>query len=184
MTAKVEVIRSTRRKRSSQAYSREDGTIVVRIPAHLTMAEQDEVVQTLVAKVTRRMQAREITDEMLLARAHVLADTYLDGVRAQEVVWSARMERRWASCSIQSRRIRVSNRLAAVPSWVLDGVLVHELAHLQQPNHSAAFHDLVARYPKHERVRGFLEGMGFALPADGTEPPQDEPLAADSRWGS
>lgn len=172
MTPSVEVIRSPRRRRSAQAHAREDGTIVVRVPAGMPQAEEARIVRGLVDKVTGKQRARLAGgDRELQARADRLADRYLDGIRAPEVVWSSRMERRWASCSVQSGRIRVSDRLATVPAWVLDGVLVHELAHLQVPDHSAQFHALVARHPKHERVRGFLEGLQFAQ----TQPPVTPP---------
>jgi predicted metal-dependent hydrolase len=54
--------------------------------------------------------------------------------------------------------IRLSHRLRPMPVWVLDYVLVHELAHLVEPTHSTAFWRLVARYPDAERAKGFLEG--------------------------
>lgn len=163
MAAPIEVIRSTRRRRSAQAHAREDGTIVVRVPAGLPRDQEAKVVRGLVDKVTGRRRASLVaTDAQLQVRADALADRYLDGVRVNMITWSTRMEHRWASCSIDSGRIRVSKRLANVPSWVLDGVIVHELAHLQEPGHDRAFHALVARYPRHERVQGFLEGMQFA----------------------
>jgi predicted metal-dependent hydrolase len=52
--------------------------------------------------------------------------------------------------------IRVSTRLAAFPDWVLDYVIVHELAHLEVPDHSPAFWKVVDRYPKAERAKGYL----------------------------
>ena len=49
--------------------------------------------------------------------------------------------------------------MAAFPGWVLDAVIVHELAHLVEANHSPAFHALADRYPKQERAHGFLLAM-------------------------
>jgi predicted metal-dependent hydrolase len=49
-----------------------------------------------------------------------------------------------------------------MPAWVVDYVLVHELAHLIEPTHNATFWDLVRRYPKAERAEGYLEGVSAA----------------------
>jgi predicted metal-dependent hydrolase len=78
------------------------------------------------------------------------------------VRWSAIQQSRWGSCTPTDRSIRISDRLRGVPQWVLDYVLVHELAHLLIIDHRPEFWALVQRYPRSERARGFLDGLSHA----------------------
>ena len=55
------------------------------------------------------------------------------------------MKTRWGSCSTQAKTIRLSVWLAQFPPDCADYVLVHELCHLIEPNHSARFWAQVAR---------------------------------------
>ena len=52
---------------------------------------------------------------------------------------------RWASCSYRNN-LNFNWRLMMVPQAVLDYVVIHELCHLKQMNHSQSFWDLVAQY--------------------------------------
>lgn len=180
----LEIRRSTKRRKTANAYAR-DGAIVVQIPAALPAAEAEEVIASLVKKVTGKARAEKVGgDQELERRAARLADLYLDGIRPSVVRWSDRMERRRGSCQTMTGVITISRRLATYPPYVLDCVIVHELAHLLVPNHSQEFWDLVARYPESERAIGFLAGVDHAAgmvfddhPAsDGTrEPTVSEP---------
>ncbi len=69
---------------------------------------------------------------------------------------------RFGSCTPALGTIRLSDRLRKYPEWVLDYVIVHELAHLIHPNHSADFWAAVNAYPLTERARGFLIAVGLA----------------------
>lgn len=157
----LELVRSSRRRRSASAQARE-GRLVVQLPAGLSAAEEERLIAGLVTKVTARLRSRQLDDAGLLARACELADRYVDGVRPVSVTWSARMQKRYASCSYTAGTIRVSDRLAGAPAYVLDSVLVHELAHLVEHDHGPAFRRIVDRYPDEERARAFLEGLEFA----------------------
>lgn len=158
----LELVRSTRRRASATAFVR-DGRIVVQLPAGLAADAEQRLVERLVDRVSGRLRAdRAGGDRALRARADALADAHLDGVRASSVAWSRRMRQRWGSCTPAQGTIRVNQSLAAFPSWVLDYVLVHELAHLVEPHHGTAFHALVDRYPQAQRARGFLEGVQWA----------------------
>ncbi|MEI7746646.1 MAG: M48 family metallopeptidase, partial [Actinomycetota bacterium] len=84
---------------------------------------------------------------------------YLDGRAPNSLVWSQRQEKRFGSCSTDTGAIRISSRLREVPAWVLEAVLIHELAHLSHPNHSAEFSALANRYPRQDEARLWLEGF-------------------------
>lgn len=173
----IEIVRSTRRRRSATAFTR-DGRIVVQLPAGLPSSEEERLIGGLVGRVSGRARAAACADETeLMARAHALADRYLDGVRPTAVRWSSRMQRRYGSCTADTGEIRISDRVARYPVYVQDYVLVHELAHLVVPDHSAAFRALVDRYPDAPRARGFLEGLEFAgaLPPTADADPSDLP---------
>ena len=45
-----------------------------------------------------------------------------------------------------------------MPGWVVDYVLVHELAHLLESGHTPQFWAWVDRYPRAEKAKGYLEG--------------------------
>ena len=169
---KVEVVRSAKRRKTVQA--REvDGVLRVSIPATMTRAQEEHWV----AEMVRRIEGRRRTAGVDLdARAADLADRH--GLpRPASIRWSDNQRWRWGSCTPADGTVRISSRLSSEPGWVLDYVIVHELAHLLAPHHDAAFWALVARYPKAERARGFLMARASATdpdPAAGAERDGDD----------
>ena len=162
MRPEVEVRRSHRRTRTVSAY-RKDGKVIVMIPARFTRAEETEWVDTMLGKLERSEQRGRRTDEQLMRRARELARVYLHGdVRPTSVRWVSNMTQRWGSCTTGEGTIRLSDRLQTMPSWVVDYVLLHELAHLLEPTHNARFWQWVDRFPKSERAKGYLEGVAAA----------------------
>jgi Protein of unknown function DUF45 len=159
----VEVRVSARRKKTSEA-KWVGGRIVVTLPAHLDVALRQKTIDWLVNRlITRSRFETPLDDHALLARAVALSERYLVGVRPVSVRWVTNQTARWGSCSYYSGHIRVSHRLRAVPGWVLDSVLVHEVAHLTHPDHSRAFHRLAGAYPRHDEAGTFLAGYGLGL---------------------
>ena len=107
--------------------------------------------------------------------------TYLDEARPPaSVTWVGNQQHRWGSCTPSTGAIRLSDRLRRLPGWVVDYVLLHELAHLVEPTHSARFWSLVARYPQAERARGYLEGYQAA---GGSAAPTEDPAAQPTDAG-
>ena len=159
----VEVRVSARRKKTSEA-KWVGGRIVVSVPAHLSLESRQKTVDWLVERLlTRHDHHSRLGDDELLARAIELSDRYLVGARPASVRWVTNQTARWGSCSYYSGDIRVSHRLRVVPGWVLDSVLVHEVAHLTHPDHSPAFHRLAGAYPRHGEAGVFLAGYGLGL---------------------
>ena len=110
-----------------------------------------------------------------------LGERYLDGRAVPDTVrWVANQNNRWGSCTPGDRAIRLSTRLRGMPSWVVDYVLVHELAHLIEAGHTPAFWEWVDRYPKAERAKGFLEGVALAAKWDMSSDDVPELSAADA----
>lgn len=181
----VEVRRSTRRRRTVSAY-RSEGRIVVLLPARMSKADERAWVERMVARLERQQSRRRTAagDDALAARTAQLAARWLDSrPQPASVRWSALQRRRWGSCSVDSREIRVSTRLQAFPMYVVDYVLVHELAHLLEAEHSAAFWRWVARFPEAERARGFLEGVEHGDAAGLAGPAAPEPIRPEAAGG-
>lgn len=172
----VEVRRSTRRTRTVSAY-RSGETIVVLVPARLTRAEERRWVTAMVDKVQRAEARRRPSDEVLLARAAALSARYLDGLAVPSSVrWAPNQHARWGSCTPADGSIRISARVRGLPAYVLDYVLLHELAHLLVAGHGPRFWAWVDRYELTERARGFLDGLAAATGRGG----EDAGEAADA----
>lgn len=138
---------------------------MVLIPQHMSKAEE----QVLVADMVRKVLAREMRtaaprdDRALSDHAKALSRTHLGPLLGTPpepagVTWVTNQQQRWGSCTPSSRQIRLSHRLRSMPSWVVDYVIVHELAHLVEPNHSAAFWRLARSFPDADRAEGYLAG--------------------------
>ena len=163
----VHVVRSARRRRTISAY-RSGSRIIVQVPARLTRAEEAQWVDRMVRRVLAGERRLLRSDDELMTRAAELSARFLDG-RAEPaaVRWVDNQGQRWGSCTPADRTIRLSRRMVGMPDYVVDYVLLHELAHLLVPGHGATFWAELASYPRLERARGFLEGVTAApgLPA-------------------
>ena len=148
---RVEITRSRKRKKS--VGGRLVGDVLrVTVPSWMSRAEEEKAVETMAARFRRSMSADRID---LAERAATLSRRH-DLPRPRSIRWADDMLHRWGSCTPDAGTIRISNRLARFPDWVVDYVIVHELAHLAVADHSAEFWQLVHRYPKAERATGYL----------------------------
>ena len=159
----VRIIRSQRRKKTVGAHL-ESGVLVVHVPAGLSDAQLSPIIQKLKHRVEKKLRlSQQKSEEDLEARARELNRRYFEGKLSwQSIRYVTNQTKRFGSCTPGYGTIRISHQVEHMPAWVRDYVLVHELAHLVEPNHSRTFWDLVNRYPKAERARGYLIGVGIA----------------------
>ncbi|EFL34718.1 metal-dependent hydrolase [Streptomyces viridochromogenes DSM 40736] len=155
----IEVRRSSRRRRTVSAYREGDRTVVL-IPARMSEAEEQRWVNVMLDKLAAQESKRSLGDTELAARARQLSDQYFAGrARPASVRWVTNQNTRWGSCTPSEGSIRLSHRLQGMPEYVVDYVLLHELAHLLVPGHGPRFWELLKAYPRTERARGYLEGV-------------------------
>ncbi|MFF2651247.1 M48 family metallopeptidase [Streptomyces sp. NPDC058045] len=155
----VEVRRSARRRRTVSAYREGDRTVVL-IPERMSAAEEERWVTVMLDKLAAQESRRVLGDGQLAERAAQLSEQFLRGeARPESVRWVTNQNTRWGSCTPAEGSIRLSHRLQGMPEFVVDYVLLHELAHLLVPGHGPGFWRLLEAYPRTERARGYLEGV-------------------------
>lgn len=160
----IEVRRSGRRRKTVSAFW-EGSTAVVAIPATFTRAQEAHWVERMVERLQQDTARRRgaHSDEALAERAAALSRRYFGGrTEPVSIRWVTNQRRRWGSCTPSQRTIRLSHELQGMPEWVVDYVIVHELAHLLVSGHGPQFWKLVEAYPRLAEAKAFLAGVAFA----------------------
>lgn len=134
-------------RRASWRFREEDARLTISAPAEHTDAA--------VAAWYRAMAIRFLGEMVLHRAAQLGVDVPLLTIRDTRS--------RWGSCSARGR-VSLSWRLVMAPRTVADYVVVHELAHLREMNHSRAFWDVVASVaPDYEQPKCWLRRHGDEL---------------------
>jgi predicted metal-dependent hydrolase len=171
----VEIIRSERRQKTI-AGRLVGNRVVIQLPAGMTPEEEQKWIDHMVARVRQADRRRELNgDDELRGRAEELNRKYFGGrLEIASIKYVTNQNMCFGSCSPRRRTIRISHRLAEMPDWVLDYVIVHELAHLVHPDHSRRFWQVVNRYKLTERARGYLMAKGIEDDESGPELSDDD----------
>ncbi len=162
--APYEVRVSARRTKTMTAF-REDGKVVVVVPARMPAADRASRVPALVSRLLAKEVGEQAprADHDLTERARQLWDAHLRNQLGDcprmGVRWVTNQTKRWGSNTVSTGEIRLSSRLRVCPGWVVDAVLVHELVHFSERQHTPRFWQLAANYPHMERARGFLDAL-------------------------
>lgn len=154
----VRIVATRRRRRTVSARLR-SGVLELLVPSWMSAAERERWAESMRVRIERRMRRSVPSDERLGRRARVLNERHFGGRLRWTSIGFADMSARWGSCSFTDGAIRIASRAARLPDWVLDYLVVHELAHLEQSDHGPAFHELENRYPLTERAKGYLMAL-------------------------
>ena len=171
-----QVIRS--RRRSLALIITAEARLVVRAPLHLPSEAIDHFIQQKrrwierqMARLAARPRPQVLTEEERAGWRRVAREKIIERCRYFSELTgyspiSVRINNarsRWGSCGAKGT-INFSWRLALAPSAVIDYVVVHELAHLIERNHSARFWRRVAEViPDHNLHRRWLRQNGHLL---------------------
>jgi predicted metal-dependent hydrolase len=170
----------TRSRRKTLAiHIKPDGTVEVRAPLWLAKREIERFIDSKMSWI--EMKQTQIAARQTEKPRELLPSQYKPGEFEQvtrELVktWEQRlgvittfigirsMSSRWGSCTAKTRRIRLNALLSYCPRECLEYVIVHELAHLRENNHSPHFWAIVnGVLPDYKARQKLLKTMSWLL---------------------
>ena len=157
----IRIVATRKRRRTVSARLRA-GVLELLVPDWMSQAERHKWAEVMSRRLQKRVERSKPSDERLVGRASALNQRHFGGRLRWTSIVFADMAHLWGSCTFTSGAIRIAKRAAVLPEWVLDYLLVHELAHLEHSDHGPAFRELETRYPLSERARGYLMALDHA----------------------
>jgi predicted metal-dependent hydrolase len=150
---------ATRRRRRTVAARLRAGVLELLVPDWMSQSERQRWAEVMSSRLQRRAERSRPTDKRLAGRAMALNERLFGGRLRWTSIGFAEMSHLWGSCTFTTGAIRIATRANTLPEWVLDYLLVHEMAHLEHSDHGPAFRELESRYPLSERARGYLMAL-------------------------
>lgn len=137
-----------------------------RLPAHFLLSSKKHGTYEVQADAVNFYYRSELNNEARYAFVEFFYKQELAG-RGEQLLqaWAKkmgvrpaglkvhRMKTRWGSCNVRTGSINLNTLLAYWPQECLEYIVVHELAHLHEANHSPRFHAIVERYLPEWRER-------------------------------
>jgi predicted metal-dependent hydrolase len=171
-----QLVRSRKRYRSMSLQINHVGELVVSVPWHVSRQVVDNFVQSKSQWITKKIkqlpeQVLEVSSEK---KAWCLANALSEFQKRVEYfshimqlypthLTVSKARTRWGSCTAQNH-VRLNWRLMLLPPEILDAVVVHELAHIREKNHSRRFWMLVSQFdPNFREHRTVLKRHSYLL---------------------
>lgn len=170
---------ATRKRRRTVAARLRSGVLELLVPDWMSHAERQRWAEVMSRRLQRRLARSAPSDERLASRARSLNVRHFGGRLRWTSIGFTDMAHLWGSCTFTAGAIRIARRAAALPEWVLDYLLIHELAHLEHSDHGPAFRELENRYPLSERARGYLLALDHSAEAGATGSPPTQGGASE-----
>ncbi|PID29536.1 MAG: hypothetical protein CR982_02400 [Candidatus Cloacimonadota bacterium] len=153
---KILVKRSKKRRKTVQIQIKDD-EIIVLAPESISNEELNFFIEKAVSNFEKKKSIKN-SENYLKERALFLKKKFfVENLPNFELYYSTKMGRgSWGICYSSRGVITLNHKLSTYPEWVLDYVIVHEMAHFIYQDHSRKFWEIVSRYPLKERAIGFL----------------------------
>ncbi len=158
----VRIIRSPARKKTVHAKIVGE-TLMIYLPLGMRKEEENKLIEKMKKKIENKKLKTQINKgDYLKNRFDQFNRMYFQGnLKIKSIEFVSNQNRVRGSCTPSKGTIRISHKLMDMPEWVLDYVIMHEMSHLQYPDHSKAFWTKVGEYKYCERARGFLMAKGM-----------------------
>ena len=171
-----------RSKRKTVSLEIKNGELIVRAPNRYTKRQADEFVKKHEAwikknmeKIAQRKAAEADVPRLSGEELRQLADKAMEYIPGRVRYYAEKMglscgritlrcqKTKWGSCSAK-KNLNFNILLMLTPPEVIDSIVVHELCHLVEMNHSKRFYQLVyAAYPDYDRWNRWLKENGAAI---------------------
>ena len=164
----VKIIRSRRRFRTISGRLVKD-ILVVRVPAAFSLERLEKIIAKFKLKFERKKLKEELDKKQDLARiaARINEQYFNNKLSVNSIEYVTDQNSKFGCCNHHTGNIRISHKVGLMPEWVRDYVVMHEMAHLIEPNHGKLFWDIVSRYKLAERARGYLMAAGVDFGEEG-----------------
>ncbi len=147
------ILEITDEERNSHTARMVGNTIAIRLSAKANAKQRQKAIQTLLSRVVAGDQYNEV-----VARIHAINNSTFKKTITN--IYLKYNHSNWGSCS-SGGNVNLSTRLLFAPTDVQDYVILHELAHLVEMNHSDRFWALVERYmPNYAEKEQWLKVNG------------------------
>ncbi len=157
----IKILRSKKRRRTVSARVLRD-ILIVRAPESISEVRLEKIIAELKARIERKQLKDELNKgEYLAQRVKKFNAQYFENkLTINSIEYVTDQNSKFGCCNYRTGCIRISDRISAMPQWVRDYVIIHELAHLVAPDHGKVFWEIVNRYKLAERARGYLIAVG------------------------